>query len=705
MFKQIAKVLVAMSLVTPLVFTRNLYFPFISGKALVFRTLIILALTCYALHVVISENRKAELAHIKKTFKNPIVIALTAFAALFVIAAFTGANPIQSFWSNFERSEGGLQILHYYTYFLLLVTLFTKKKDAELLMVITIAGAAISGVYGMLQWLVVSGGGSFSSLAAFFRELIVGNDLRISGTLGNASYLAAYSLFALSFIGYFFSKAKSRKGKTLLTLLALFQLLVLVRTGTKGAMLGLLAGLILWFALNAFRKGANKNIRFIASILLVVSIGSIVIFFQTSQSKFWQEIPLAGRFFQLEKAIADFKPRIWSWESALAGTLEKPVLGWGAENYPFVFDKYYNPSHLGRESFFDRTHNLYLEQAISGGALLLVALLATLGLAFREAAKKKNSQWKFISLALLLAYMVQAFFLFDVLVIYLSIYLLLALILNKELNTEGIELSFSAGQKKILYSLFTALALNFLLLQPAVAKSQIAKTGTHSEFISFILIFLASFVAAQSLTKESATYKKGSKQQLIGVMTLVLALALIYKTIFLPLQKNRYMVQAVARPAITDKIEAIENALAVKSNVGKEEVVIIYSNIASQVMGEIRNRDEAVPLGTYAQVVDRANEVFEQEKGNVSGLRSYYVNGALNFKAGVVLQNTEYFERGKALFNHALEVSPTRIEFVTLLMEAARAERDEETFTKLDTLFRQLRPDLDRTVFVKDYNE
>ncbi|MEZ4156881.1 MAG: O-antigen ligase family protein [Candidatus Paceibacterota bacterium] len=704
MLKQIAKVLVAMSLATPLVFTRNLYFPFISGKALVFRTLIILALACYALHIYRSENRKAELAHIKKTFKNPLVIALTAFAAIFVVAALAGANPIQSFWSNFERSEGGLQILHYYTYFLLLATLFTKKKDAELLMGITIAAAAISGVYGMLQWLVVSGGGSFSSLAVFFRELIVGNDLRISGTLGNASYLAAYSLFSLSFIGYFFSKAKSMKGKILLTMLGLFQLLTLVRTGTKGAMLGLLAGLILWFALNAFRKGANKNVRLIASILLVVSVGSIVVFFQTSQSSFWQNIPLAGRFFQLEKAVADFQPRVWSWESAIAGTLEKPTLGWGAENYPFVFDKYYNPKHLGRESFFDRTHNLYLEQAVSGGVLLLAALLAVLFFAFREAAKKKNSQWKFISLALILGYMVQAFFLFDVLVIYLSFYLLLALLLNKELDTEGIELSFSSGQKKTLYALFAALALNFLVLQPAVAKSQIAKTGTHSEFISFILIFLATFVATRSLTKESSAYTKGSKQQIVGAVTLILALALIYKTIFLPLQKNRYMVQAVARPAITDKIEAIENALAVHSNVGKEETVIIYSNIASQVMGEIRNRDEAVPLGTYAEVVDRANEVFNTEKDNLSGLRSYYVNGALNFKAGVVLQNTDYFERGKNLFNHALEVSPTRIEFVTLLMEAARAERDEEAYNKLDALFSQLRPDLDRTAFVLDYN-
>jgi len=42
-----------------------------------------------------------------------------------------------------------------------------------------------------------------------------------------------------------------------------------------------------------------------------------------------------------------------AWE----GVKEKPLLGWGQENFNLVFNKYYEPSLYGQEVWFDRVHN------------------------------------------------------------------------------------------------------------------------------------------------------------------------------------------------------------------------------------------------------------------------------------------------------------------------------------------------------------
>jgi tetratricopeptide (TPR) repeat protein len=57
---------------------------------------------------------------------------------------------------------------------------------------------------------------------------------------------------------------------------------------------------------------------------------------------------------------------IWK-DMAIPGGLEKPIFGWGQENFNFVFNKYYQPSMYSQEQWFDRTHNEFLDWFVSGG--------------------------------------------------------------------------------------------------------------------------------------------------------------------------------------------------------------------------------------------------------------------------------------------------------------------------------------------------
>jgi Flp pilus assembly protein TadD len=61
---------------------------------------------------------------------------------------------------------------------------------------------------------------------------------------------------------------------------------------------------------------------------------------------------------------------------ALHGVQERPIFGWGQENYAIVFDKYYDPRMYAQEPWFDRVHNSIFDWLIAGGIVGLLAYLS-----------------------------------------------------------------------------------------------------------------------------------------------------------------------------------------------------------------------------------------------------------------------------------------------------------------------------------------
>jgi cytochrome c-type biogenesis protein CcmH/NrfG len=58
---------------------------------------------------------------------------------------------------------------------------------------------------------------------------------------------------------------------------------------------------------------------------------------------------------------------------------ERPILGWGQENYAIVFDKYYDPRMYAQEPWFDRVHDIVMDWLIAGGFLGLLSYLSIFG--------------------------------------------------------------------------------------------------------------------------------------------------------------------------------------------------------------------------------------------------------------------------------------------------------------------------------------
>jgi len=653
------------ALAAPLVLFRESFFPFISVKAIFFRTSVELGLAALLLHLIFSTERDTW-QRLWKRLKQPLVIAVAVFTFAFIITSLAGTAPGLSFWSNFERGEGGFQVLHYLLFFLLLVLLFPKREQLRWPLFTHLIVSFFVSVYALLQLAAVQAFFTASAGGGSALSWIVGASTRVSGTLGNPSYLAAYLLFTFAVISYLFINYKATWLRWSLGVLFFFQVFILLKTGTRGALLGLIAAVIILLITNFFisKKQLTKQILLGLAALPIILM---TFFFQYPEATVWSKIPGLDRLTNLESAVTGIQPRLWTWQSGLDGFADRPLLGWGAENFAVPFDRHYDARHFGIESFFDRTHNVFLEYAISGGLLVLIPWLAIWVVYYRVVSRRKRDIWWSVLLAMPAAYLIQGFFLFDVLAIYLALFLFLALVVNTPPTPEESE--------------------------QADLDAEMGASGL---------------------------------KVILGGLVLLIIFTNLYMTAYRPLQKNFLLTQGVVFDQITlsiplenqeraqqflqsfDKtVGNYQTAYEYDSVVGQEETIGSFTKFFISVMERIT---QVPPLATNSQVRARlaevlglANEWYEAHPTIDQNLKNRFINAAANIQyslvptadaSSVVLADTEYLERGVAQLEDALMEAPNRIEYVRVLLKVSQVAGDEEARAKWLERAKELRPDM-----------
>ncbi|MCE9541107.1 tetratricopeptide repeat protein, partial [Candidatus Kaiserbacteria bacterium] len=127
-----------------------------------------------------------------------------------------------------------------------------------------------------------------------------------------------------------------------------------------------------------------------------------------------------------------------NWSIAWQGVKERPVLGWGQENYALVFDKYYDPRMYAQEPWFDRVHNIVFDWLVAGGFLGLLTYLSIFGAALYALWRKGFSiPERSILTGLLAAYFCHNFFVFDNVTSYILFGTVLAYIMYRSSEATG----------------------------------------------------------------------------------------------------------------------------------------------------------------------------------------------------------------------------------------------------------------------------
>lgn len=392
-----------LAMLTPLIFIRSYFFPFVVPKTIFFRIIVDIIFIAYILLVISNPKYRPKF--------TPLTVAIAIFLGILVLTSITGVNFEKSFWSVFERMTGLITFFHLFIFYIILTSVFRERKYWERILSVSILICAIISLIVLISEDPTTRGG---------------------GTLGNSSFFSGYCLFNL-FFAVVLLVGKSGIWRVFCGLaVILFLVSLFFNPGgfTKGAVAALISGafiLIVGFLMFYLLSSGKKKLKIAAFSLIVLVILGGLGFLQLNFTKekiaeVWQSNSIQSR--------------LVVWNIAWQGWQEKFWLGWGPENFNIPFAKYFDPKLPATgDLWYDRVHNVVLDTGVASGIVGLISYLSIFGVAifglFKLLPKITDKKNVFIPLgmtALMIVYFFQDFWVFDMVSSYMMFFLSLAFI-------------------------------------------------------------------------------------------------------------------------------------------------------------------------------------------------------------------------------------------------------------------------------------
>jgi len=465
----IIKGLIVISFFTPLVVSSLFIFPFVFPKTAAFQVVVEIMLVFWLALIIYRPEYRPN--------RSKILWALGIFLFIVFLASLFGVNFQLSFWSSYERMTGIITMFHYFTYFVILSSVLKTKKDWLIIFDFFIAASLSLGFYALGQKLNVAG-------------FLIAGPGRVSATFGNPAYFAAYLIFALFFCTFMFFQRRGKGVRIYYALAFLFNFLILYWTETRGALLAFAAALFLFLPALIFwpKEGQEseailnfrRRLKKVSLAILIFLIIFIPVAYLSRDAGWVKKSKTLHRLTSISLRETTTQTRLLAWGASWKGFLEKPVLGWGWENYNVVFNKFYNPNLFPVENWFDRSHNIVFDTLVTTGGLGFLAYLGifaavfwTLWHAFRQ--KKIDFLNGALIAILFIAYFLQNLFIFDMLYSYLPLFTVLAFIswIGKNDNPVVSEKKQALAKPNIflnfVFAVIFVFVIYFINIKPALA--------------------------------------------------------------------------------------------------------------------------------------------------------------------------------------------------------------------------------------------
>lgn len=398
----------------PLYISASMPFPYITGKNFAFRIVVEIAAVFWITLISMSKKYQPD--------NSVMFLSILTFTFITGLADLLGVNPYRSFWSNYERMEGYITILHLALYFIIIRSVLQTRKDWLLFFNIILSVSFIVSLFSLSLPTATKG-------SRFWMEY----DTRIYGTLGNPPFLAAYMLLTI-FIGLItFLNTKKKYLKTYYIFIIILNAVVIYLTATRGAILSGFIGLIImgvFYVSTTIRRQKWKSINTAITIAIIICLAAVTVTSLTSHKTSKRDITLS----RLASMSSDdsVKARLDSWKMAWNGIKKRPMLGWGQENFIGIYTV--NPVLFnGEQIWTDRAHNIVIEWLINAGILGLLSYIAILVAAVYTIRKKYMakllSKEESITIATaFFVYFLQNLFTFDTINTYFIFFALMAYI-------------------------------------------------------------------------------------------------------------------------------------------------------------------------------------------------------------------------------------------------------------------------------------
>lgn len=396
------------------------------------------------------------------------------FGGLLLILGFstiTSVQPYISLWGTIDRADGLISWLYYFAFFVVATGTIKTLKDWRLIINLSSLGVLLVGASTLYLFALNLGGVGF---------------MRAEGTLGNPVFLGGYLAMSLPLLlAYVLGDKHPFLTQVHLRLTLVFGYIALLLTFSRGAWIaGLIATvLVLIFY---FKKQQRPSPRSVSKIIFGLGIAGVIVWlgvlsFNQQFDALWQNNIASNQ---------SLTYRLHIWKIGLQSFKEKPLLGWGLENFKVAFDQNFEqptgvPNLPFSEIHADRAHNEYLDIAVTGGAMALIIylllMLTALGTGIKNLFGVKDDESRWLTIGFwgsLLAYLAFAVTAFHLIVNFL--WVLLALVWMNNLSTKN---SLSLALK--LFSKITICVIAIIattgayltVINPTLAISQ-ASNGT-----------------------------------------------------------------------------------------------------------------------------------------------------------------------------------------------------------------------------------
>ena len=406
---------------------------------------------------------------LSKFKKKPVLWTLAALFVVFLLASIFSVDPYFSFWGSPVRS-GGLVTFAFYFILAILTFIFFRKDDWKKAWNFSIIVGVLVSLVAIIQYF-----GLFSNMFLSVSD-------RPPSTMGNPIMLAMYLLF-LSFLTLSFAiKEKNKNIKILYSLSFLMFLYTILITGSRAVYLGIFIGIIYFFL---FYPKKIKALKTAVICLLILAAGAIL--YANTINRYPQFLE-NNRLFKsvtprLSISLLTEDPRFYAWGGVdYKIILEKPVLGYGPENFSVGFDKHYDPAipYLNKSwgGWWDRAHNIIIQTGSDAGILGIIAYILFFVVLFwqlnrtKSANKETNADTENTLTthgiqATIVGYLVANLFSFDAFGSYFMFFLLTgySLYLISSNNTDETPLTLQKnGENKNSPFKFASISLLFLAL-------------------------------------------------------------------------------------------------------------------------------------------------------------------------------------------------------------------------------------------------
>jgi len=413
--------------ITALIVTRESHYAYTLGKSAFFRLLIEALAPLFVALIFLNPRFRPP--------RTALTWAVLAYAAAVQVATLWSLDPATSWWGTLERMDGAFAVLHFLALFLLLAGVFRLLDDWRICFHLWLASGAVVA-------------------AVAIGEYFLQGRVRPGSTLGGPTFLATFALFQIFFGVCILIMEESRGRRVWGAGCVALNLVSLWLTETRGAMIGLAAGLVAVAVLLLVYERGRPRLKLASAVVSLPLLAAPAVLHFARASDLVRRSLVLDRLSAISPRDPTVRTRLIllgvSWNAFKA----RPIRGYGPELFLVAYGRYCNPEELTYEpGWFDHAHNKLADVAVMDGLIGLVpyvAIFIAAGALLLGALRRGNPQRALIMAAfgMLIAYFVQSLALFDAPVSSVLLYSLLAFIVTLTRTPDSLAAVAAVEKKK-----------------------------------------------------------------------------------------------------------------------------------------------------------------------------------------------------------------------------------------------------------------